>query len=419
MFKKLFFISLYLMFSGCIIKNQNENKPKSKELKILPGNWGHLSSESLVPNSPIYLINKKANEPYNICLAQYMVEKFPGIQEEIIASANIWSHYIGREIQIKINIKDLPRGTKNEDEDQLLNNYYKICGPKTELVIGLGPIGDNNVGKVIPMYTYDPEAWNKRREIKSFKSALFLQDENLKKLDWKFISFQDFLKSENAISSEEILNILKSRSEIYYAKLNHYITLPVLMHEFGHVWGLCDQYEGSSNCDEKFSSLDKEGHVLLNKDSTMYSINNKFSAFLRDDDITGIRKLALRKGFKAGYNLTDQEIEFEIPKIEIRNKNIFEENFFRIASDNNNKLEANLLFIVFEPYTLKAKVFSDAYGWITYNYKSDPIPFESSNFSLKFDKPNNEKSKIQRVKIELNLLNSNETKSLDLFFNED
>ena len=58
---------------------------------------------------------------------------------------------------------------------------------------------------------------------------------------------------------------VNARATTQYASDNKFLILPVLTHEFGHVWGLCDQYEGANNCDPENSS----SHLVL--DSIMGS----------------------------------------------------------------------------------------------------------------------------------------------------
>ncbi len=186
-----------------------------------------------------------------------------------------------------------------------------------------------------------------------------------------------------------------------------------MVHEFGHVWGLCDQYEQSNNCDPKFASLDKENHLILDNSSMMSSVKATFNAYLTDDDITGIRQLAQRKGFNADYNLSKKEIEFTVPEVNLKKNNILTVNSFAISPDN--KINADLLFVVSEAYELKAQVWSDSAGWIKYNFKDkEKIPYNSPRYLLTFNKPNNEKSKVQKLKVILKLLESNTEKVLDL-----
>jgi hypothetical protein len=67
--------------------------------------------------------------------------------------------------------------------------------------------------------------------------------------------------------------------------------LPVLTHEYGHVWGLCDQYEGSANCDPQSSSSHPvEASIMGARGATQ-------RLFLTDDDIEGVRTLAGKPGF--------------------------------------------------------------------------------------------------------------------------
>src|SRR5262249_1064962 len=85
------------------------------------------------------------------------------------------------------------------------------------------------------------------------------------------------------------------RATVEFETGGHMLTLPVLTHEFGHVWGLCDQYEGPTNCDPEHST----SHKVL--DSTMGAAGAREKIFLTDDDIDGIRALAARHGFNDNW----------------------------------------------------------------------------------------------------------------------
>lgn len=60
-------------------------------------------------------------------------------------------------------------------------------------------------------------------------------------------------------------------------------TFPILLHEIGHAWGLCDQYAGVNNCNEAI-----KGHGNRNKVGDSVMATAKFSE-LKEDDIEGIK----------------------------------------------------------------------------------------------------------------------------------
>ena len=69
-----------------------------------------------------------------------------------------------------------------------------------------------------------------------------------------------------------------------------YMSFPVMLHEVGHNWGLCDQYDGVANCDDTLVSHTNNDKV---KESVMASNN---SSVLMKDDIDGIRAIASFSG---------------------------------------------------------------------------------------------------------------------------
>src|SRR5262249_10587927 len=83
------------------------------------GAWGALNDAELVPTSPQYLINKSRGESFRVCLPQYMADMFPGVENEIVASVNLWGAALGRSIPVDVQRRDLPRATANQSVDDL------------------------------------------------------------------------------------------------------------------------------------------------------------------------------------------------------------------------------------------------------------------------------------------------------------
>jgi hypothetical protein len=156
-----------------------------------------------------------------------------------------------------------------------------------------------------------------QREIVSFQRNLFVQTPNPTSLSGsKNLRFRS-LESAYARkwSSEDILTMLKSRSEHYYSiGGGETLLLPVLIHEFGHVWGMCDQYEGPANCDTKFSS----GHLEMT--SQMAGVGQRQMLYLSDDDILGVRQFLQRPGFAQNWiphsGLKEKPVAIPTPDIE-------------------------------------------------------------------------------------------------------
>jgi len=261
--------------------------------------WGHLQDQSLHPNAPQYLINQSPNQVYKVCVPQYMVDDLPGIEAEIKAAINIWAAYLGRSIEVETIVKDQPRAIAGESSQTLQAAYYKNCGDDVNVVMGFSPFGGSTVGQT-------GSSWRgfSSTQITSFKRHLFLRDYRISPDNWgteRWASLQEI--SGQAADSQDILTTMQSRNKMEVAPRGASIALPVLVHEFGHVWGLCDQYEGPSNCDPNF----KSEHPDLN--SIMAASSNIAKIYLTDDDITGIRALAKRPGFNSKWVGTEQAIE--------------------------------------------------------------------------------------------------------------
>ncbi len=270
---------------------------ESPEKDVSELSWGHLQDQSLNPSAPQYLINKKPEDVYKVCVPRYMVDDLPGVEDEIKAAVNVWAAYLGRSINVETRVLDLPRATATDTPQTLQTAYYAVCGDDVDVVVGFAPLKGGTVGQT-------GSSWRgfSAQKITSFKRYLFLRDYQTSPDAWgtkRWISLQD-LKKRYA-DSTEILNQLQARNTTEVAPSGTGIALQVLVHEFGHVWGMCDQYEGPSNCDPNFKSPHPDTK------SMMAAASNVARLYLTDDDITGIRALANRPGFNAGWLAAEVE----------------------------------------------------------------------------------------------------------------
>jgi predicted Zn-dependent protease with MMP-like domain len=282
-----------LIISSCGKKGENLSK-------VLPGFWGHLEQVEKSDSTKLFLIHLKDQADFNVCLAQEMSDKLPGVEEEIKASINIWGHYIGRKIRVNITKRTLLNEVEKYDLNKLTDKNYDLCPSQTDIVVGFAKdqVESNWVG--ITTYTYYTKKPPKQDEISRYKRGLFLRQgevDKVKSSGYKWISLNTHFNK--VFGEDELLNLLIDRkSKIYLPDLHEKISLRVLVHEFGHVWGLCDQYyldkENKTNCDPAFSSLDHEGKVHIHEESTMSTSGWINDLYLSEDDITGIRELAER-----------------------------------------------------------------------------------------------------------------------------
>jgi hypothetical protein len=286
MMKKLKITALLLSLGVAPAACNDDPEPETSDLA-----WGHLQDQGLNPNAPQYLINKKPGDVYKVCVPRYMVNELPGLESEIKAAVNVWAAYLGRYIDVETHVMDLPRAKSTDTPNTLQIAYYNACGSDFDVVLGFAPLGGTTVGQT-------GSSWRgySAQKITSFKRYLFLRDYKVSPDVWgtkRWISLQDLKKRHS--SSTDILNQLKARNTTEVAPSGTGIALQVLVHEFGHVWGMCDQYEGPTNCDPNY----KSAHP--NTNSMMASASNVAKLYLTDDDITGIRALAKRPGFNNGW----------------------------------------------------------------------------------------------------------------------
>ncbi|MDB5216571.1 MAG: hypothetical protein JWO86_4498 [Myxococcaceae bacterium] len=272
--------------------------------------WGFLDDASLTPDAPQFLVNKVRGAKFRVCVPRYMADALPGIESEVYAAVNVWASYVGRVIPVEIETKDLPRGRADQSIDDLAASYQAACGEGFDVVMGLGKLEGSAVGLTGASYRYllQPDG---SRQITSFTRYLFLRDYDLVPTigsdgnaeRWTSLAAQD----GTPISGPDLLASMLTRTKTRYASASTYLVLPVLTHEYGHVWGLCDQYEGSTNCDPHNSS----SHPV--DQSIMGARGGTQRLFLTDDDIEGVRTLAHKPGFAHDWGPPHDEPPAAIP----------------------------------------------------------------------------------------------------------
>ena len=272
--------------------------------------WGFLDDASLTPEAPQFLVNKARGAKFRVCLPRYMADAFPGVESEVYAAVNVWASYLGRLIPVEIETKDLPRGRADQSVDDLATSYQATCGEGFDVVMGLGKIEGAAVGLTGASYSYIAQP-DGSRHITSFTRYLFLRDYDLVPTTgsdgnaehWTSLAAQD----GTSISGPDLLASMLTRTKTRYASASTYLVLPVLTHEYGHVWGLCDQYEGSTNCDPHNSS----SHPV--DQSIMGARGGTQRLFLTDDDIEGVRTLAHKPGFAHDWGAPHDDAPAPIP----------------------------------------------------------------------------------------------------------
>lgn len=279
---------LLSLFVSCSKKN-DEN------LSILPGHWGQVAQlEQLAPNS-MYLLFTKPQDVYEVCVASHLVEEHPKILTEIDASIKIWGRYINRDIQTNIYEMSKSAPAVTEHQDTTFSSYISLC-PNADIVIGYANI--DSIGLTANKYSYRIGQDGLQVPVDS-QRVLFLQNPVYKGSSWHSY----FKNGDTVMSSEDLISRLRERSEYQLLEeVGQYSTLTVLMHEFGHVWGLCDMYPlagGHTNCHPVWSKKDSDGNISLVPNATMAATGWKNPLYLHDDDIEGIRTLAARDRFQS------------------------------------------------------------------------------------------------------------------------
>jgi hypothetical protein len=350
---------------------------KSGEQEVSAGNWGHLTSLTKVNPTKMYLSHVRRDEPYKICLANYMVEKYPGIESELTAAVNIWAHYIGRRLPVEIIKTNLPQAYPEDSEVRLMEQYYTRCPRGVHLVVGESYFSDSAVGKTQTNYTFVRR--NERQNVVDFQRLLFLKkpiqagetaSNSEHPVIWKSLS--QVLGKE--MSADEILEMMKERDKkIYLTGKNELLTFKTIVHEFGHIWGLCDQYAldgNATNCDGNFATLNAEGHIVLDDEAMMARSSWMAKLYLTDDDIEGIRKLAERAEFTHNWPTTAEYRRIQVRPLAPAAPVAFVK--INSAKLKFSDLAVNLSLVTSVPVDVKVRLFSRQYNdWLDY-----------SNFSL-------------------------------------
>jgi hypothetical protein len=269
--------------------------------------WGHMS-QGLAPTSAQFLINKKRGASYRVCLASYMKDDFPGIESELHAAINIWASYLERSVQVEITTVDLPRAKAEQSLDDVSKDYHARCGD-AEVVVGTARLDGDTMGITGGAGTVDRQGrWL------TFKRFVFLRDfqlapDSVNGAPSQWVSFEK--RAGAPIDAAGLLAMMRERSVTHYGFAGTRMTLPVLTHEFGHAWGMCDQYENSSNCDARNAT----SHLAT--ESVMGAATVKEPVYLTDDDIAGIRALGARPGFEHDWGATPNTPAPEIKRADV------------------------------------------------------------------------------------------------------
>ena len=325
-------MSLLLCLVGCVDKNFNTEK-------MVVGNYGHLARMNQYAKTNAYLIYFPPKKTYNVCISKLAVKKYKGIKAEIEASINIWGHYLGRKIPVKFTEVELPYFTQRNEADYIRKSTKKYCPKNTHLMFALEDSSLNSKAGVTSFKAKEVFNYKKGKlETENFTRWIFLTDTGNYNFSKGLTTLEELTGKKR--TAEEILKLLIDRKTTLFGR-SIYTThsLPLIIHEIGHVWGMCDQYEmhgGKTNCDPHNSSHDQYGRHTLVEDTVMNSAFPIAKSYLTDDDILGIKKLASRSDLEKvkwpkdhlapdmGNKFSDEKNNhfFRVDKVELKNGNL-------------------------------------------------------------------------------------------------
>jgi len=271
-------LSLSYVLAAC----SRHHSPASPTLYA--GNWGIL--ENLEARAPArsHLIDIKDQGGYEVCFQSSLAARWPEFKAELEVALAHWGRYIGASVLIHVREEVFPTLPREMNSNEALTFYKAAVCKNADLIVAEHTL-DGDLGRVVENYTYRNE--NGKIVIKKFEKALFIQKEGPK---FKWITFDEAFKEQAISSAHEKL----FQRSLYYTKKDssEHLLMSTLLHEAGHVWGLCDQYQlarGETNCHPVYSS------DQLVEDSIMASEKIITPVFLSNDDIDGIEELAKRR----------------------------------------------------------------------------------------------------------------------------
>lgn len=380
--KYLLIIStLLLTLFSCGGKKGDES---SRSLSL--GYWGQLAElESLTPNS-MFLIFLKPTETYDVCVADHLIKDFPQFIKQLDASIKIWGKYINRDIKTNFTTFEMEAPSLTETQDQSFDKYTNEC---SNADIAVGYANTDALGVAASKYaTYQrPDGM---QMVQSARKAVLVQNPIYKNKKWVGL----FKEADPAATVDEIIETLLQRDQqLFLLEENELSLVTVLIHEFGHVWGLCDMYalsQGKTNCDPVWSKKDNNGKLILNPDAIMAKAHWKNPLFLQDDDIEGIRTLAKRDRFESNWK--NQKSFDEVQPA------IFKDFFFQ---QKNSELVNDTLAFTFALYnesaiSLEIAMMTDL-GPLNYQPLKIAEKIDTPNYTLNLGMPAN--VNVQRLQI--------------------
>lgn len=296
----LLFLSVLLMLLGAC-SGRNE-MPQGQ---LIAGNWGELRELDQLLPSRAYLIDLKENDHYKVCYQASLAARWPQFEAELETALAHWGRYIGASLIVETRDEVFPSlPKKNMSVNEALAFYQEKACPEADLIVAEFDL-DGPLAQVMQSYSYIEVKGKK--QIKKLTKGLLIQKESH---DFNWVTFNEAM-GPDAIDS--IHDMLLSREHYYIRKEGRdHLLITTLIHEAGHIWGLCDQYElagGQTNCHAHYSTKELIDDSIMAKEPLFIPI------FLRNDDIEGIEHLANRR--KKEWNSITVSEETPAPKYRV------------------------------------------------------------------------------------------------------
>ena len=354
---KMLKIFIIIITVGCVVENKeniNSNQHKnSEQANFNLDHFGHLTGVKSYSKSSMFLIGHDPEASYKICLSTELTKKFPVLEVKlrpppIYGPIILTEKYCFRSrkptfhFQVKIGVMIRLEKLKNRCVAKTWT-WSLMKSEKMEI----------DLGKLLMLHPTE-EQMKRAKNIINFHRTLSLT---------RFVNGRKFVSLEQATgikrTGKEILDLLISRQRtVYLPKIESFLTLRTIIHEFGHIWGLCDQYPlagNKTNCDPEHSILSHDGHIVLEEDAIMSSNDWIVKLGLHDDDINGIYNLALRTDIDQG---TENENLIHPSELKPFKESVSSIKFAKLlsASIESGKIRTTMAVDISMPYKITLRI---------------------------------------------------------------
>ena len=324
--------------------------------------FGPLNEIRTLTPSRAFLLHLKAGDSYTICIPDYLQRDLPGLDQELAASINIWGYYIGRNVPIRFVTAHSQPGGARENFEAVIKRHHKACGKDVDLAVAYASFEESDYihSETDLLYYWSPVKGTALKKPDHIQRGLLLRRPQKEDA----FQWQSFSKGQNpAPSAEQLLEMLKKRNLQFYHPgfRKQASSLRMMLHETGHMWGLCDMYntndEEGTNCDPTFTETDKAGIIFFANDTIMSLSGALQTHYLTDNDIAGIQALAKRSTVQAP--LSDSQLRaISVQPIEHRSIELLKIKSLEAMGDHQIQIQYALY--ANSPYHLSVELFRGA-----------------------------------------------------------